>query len=239
MRLSLADAAAIDAKIVSRIAQGKVSGAGRRFQTIESQINSTTSIHPALNSASDKPSKTKTKRTKKQSKMYEFVPEEQLNIHSIALAKLAANPLLKTGVKRDGVVIQRANHEHWLQVEAFNWLFEHWHEYYDDFAAVPNGGARPDATAQDLADEGVKKGYPDVTGDLPKGIYHGIFIEFKWGTNKPSTKQISMLRRKASRGYFVCVIYSLDECIDVLTKYFTLKDGESMDWSLHTELWER
>ncbi len=236
MRLNPVEVAQIDAKIAQRIQSGQLSGGGREYKTISSQLHKPRNKQIPQQSESSKEPKKQSR--KKKSKMTDFVPKELLNVHAMALARLSADPTLRTGLVVDGEIVRKAAHEHWLQVEAFNWLFETWREYYDDFAAVPNGGSRTNATAQDLTDEGVKEGYPDVTGDIPKGKYHGVFIEFKWGRNRPSAAQVKMLRRKASRGYFVCVVYTLAEFTSVMTRYFNLKDGESMDWSLHSELWE-
>jgi hypothetical protein len=158
--------------------------------------------------------------------------------HSIALAILANNPELRTGGMYKGRKIN-ASHEHWEQVMVFDWLYRVMAEYYDDFAAVPMGGLRNKKTASDLFAEGAKSGYPDITGDVPKGKYHGLFIELKYGKNKPSDNQIEALNRKTERGYFAAVCYGHEEAIEVITEYLALTAGGSMVWDKNVGLWER
>ena len=45
--------------------------------------------------------------------------------------------------------------------------------------AVPNGGDRNMLVAKKLKAEGVKKGVPDLCLPLPRGGYHGLYIEMK------------------------------------------------------------
>ena len=48
---------------------------------------------------------------------------------------------------------------------------------------VPNGGKRDKATAIALKRQGVKAGVPDVVLPVPRGEYHGLYIELKAGSN--------------------------------------------------------
>lgn len=173
-----------------------------------------------------KPAKKKTKRK----------GEPVGNPHAVALAQLANNPTLRTG----GIVQGRripASHEHWEQVLVFDWLYRVQPDYYDDFSAVPMGGLRNTKTAISLMAEGAKSGYPDIVCDVPMGVYHGLFIEMKWGGNKPTDIQIKTLNRKTERGYFACVCYSHNEAIEVITEYLTLAAGGVMTWAKNTDLW--
>jgi hypothetical protein len=45
--------------------------------------------------------------------------------------------------------------------------------------AIPNGGARHKAIAGKLRAEGVRAGVPDICLPVPRGEYHGLFIELK------------------------------------------------------------
>ena len=45
--------------------------------------------------------------------------------------------------------------------------------------AVPNGGRRDKAEAAHLKMQGVKAGVPDLCLAVPKGKYHGLYIELK------------------------------------------------------------
>jgi hypothetical protein len=156
--------------------------------------------------------------------------------HAMALAKQAANPALRTGAIVNGKK-KAANHEHWEQVMVFDWLYRIMPAYYDDFAAIPNGGLRDNKTAGELYDEGVKSGYPDITGDVPCGIYHGLYIELKYGKGKPSDNQKAALSRKTARGYFCALCYGHEEAIAVIKEYLALAAGGVMVNNKWAELW--
>lgn len=157
--------------------------------------------------------------------------------HAMALASLAKNPQLRTGGMVGGKRIP-ASHEHWEQVIVFDWLYREQPDFYDDFSAVPMGGLRNTKTAIGLMAEGAKSGYPDITGDVARGEYHGLFIEMKWGSNKPTDIQKQALNRKVARGYFAAVCYSHEEAIAVITEYLALPAGGVMTWDKNTELWK-
>lgn len=55
--------------------------------------------------------------------------------------------------------------------------------------AVPNGGRRDKAEAAHLKRQGVRAGVPDLCLAVPKGKYHGLYIELKVGNNKTSEHQ--------------------------------------------------
>jgi hypothetical protein len=54
---------------------------------------------------------------------------------------------------------------------------------------------------------GMKKGYPDIFLPVPKGIFHGLFIELKKkGGPKPTKEQFEWLNVLAEQGFdsYVC-----------------------------------
>lgn len=84
---------------------------------------------------------------------------------------------------------------------------------------IPNGGLRNKATAARLKAAGVKPGVPDLFLPVMRGQSAGLFIEMKYGANKPSPEQqryIDLLRRE---GYAVEVCYSCEEAIKIITAY--------------------
>ena len=84
---------------------------------------------------------------------------------------------------------------------------------------IPNGGLRNKATAARLKAAGVKPGVPDLFLPVTRGQSAGLFIEMKYGANKPSPEQqryIDLLRRE---GYAVEVCYGCEEAIGVITAY--------------------
>lgn len=93
-------------------------------------------------------------------------------------------------------------------VEPLRWLF-----------AIPNGGLRARRTAAKLKAEGVKAGVPDLMLPYPAGGYHGLFIEMKFGSNKPTKKQKAWLAGLSKAGYQVAVCWGWDEARLVIESY--------------------
>ena len=85
--------------------------------------------------------------------------------------------------------------------------------------AVPNGGSRHPAEAANLKRQGVKAGVPDVCVPLPKGKYHGMYIEMKVGKNKATDKQLDWLRYLESVGYATAVCYGFKEAKAAIISY--------------------
>ena len=68
--------------------------------------------------------------------------------------------------------------------------------------AVPNGGDRHPAVASKLKAEGVKKGVPDLCLPIPRGGYHGLYIELKrQKKSQISPEQIAWLQALNGQGY--------------------------------------
>jgi hypothetical protein len=86
--------------------------------------------------------------------------------------------------------------------------------------AVPNGGHRNIITAKKLKDEGVRAGVPDLFLAVPRGIWHGLFVEMKRNKHcKPSENQERMLKLLQTRGYHTVVAHSFDEAVEAIRNY--------------------
>ncbi len=94
---------------------------------------------------------------------------------------------------------------------------------------VPNGGARNPATAGRLKAEGVKAGVPDVCLPVPRGIYHGLYIEMKVKPNRPTKDQLHWLELLSRQGHKTAVCYSWKEASALLEKYLALQSGEILE----------
>lgn len=94
--------------------------------------------------------------------------------------------------------------------------------------AIPNGGNRSIIEATHLKYQGVKKGVSDMCLALPKGKYHGLFIELKAGKNKPSAEQKEFISYANDQGYLAKVCYGHEEAINLIEKYLNLKLGQDM-----------
>lgn len=92
--------------------------------------------------------------------------------------------------------------------------------------AVPNGGHRHKATAAKMRDEGAEAGVPDIFLAWPSGPYHGLFIEMKFGRNKPTVEQQNWMERLELAGYKAVVCYSFEEAKQAILDYLELDKGE-------------
>lgn len=108
--------------------------------------------------------------------------------------------------------------EHKIQSAFFEYV-----SYYpiirDCIFAIPNGGHRHVAVGAKLKREGVKKGVADVFVSIPAHNFHGMYIEFKYGSNKQTVHQKCFEETVRAHGYEYKVCYSLDEAINLLKEY--------------------
>ena len=87
---------------------------------------------------------------------------------------------------------------------------------------VPNGGSRNRLEAVKLKQMGVKAGVADLCLPYPKGIYCGLYIEMKFGSNRQQDTQKEFLADMAAAGHFVVTCYSAEEAIGVIMEYLQL-----------------
>lgn len=71
--------------------------------------------------------------------------------------------------------------------------------------------------------EGMKKGIPDLFLPVARRGYHGLYIEMKRGSNKPTPEQVEFLKFAEEQGYLDKVCYSADEAIETLKWYLSEK----------------
>lgn len=89
--------------------------------------------------------------------------------------------------------------------------------------AIPNGGYRNKLEASNLKKQGVKSGVPDLHLAYPSGCYHGLYIEMKWGRNKPTPNQNDWIDRLTKARYQVEVCWSSEEAINVIKRYLGIR----------------
>jgi hypothetical protein len=73
--------------------------------------------------------------------------------------------------------------------------------------------------AAKLKGSGLTKGLPDMTLLIPKGKYHGMFIELKIGNNKPTIEQLEMFEALRIQGYYVTWVSTLEKARKEITDY--------------------
>ena len=84
---------------------------------------------------------------------------------------------------------------------------------------VPNGGKRDARTAAVMKLSGVKPGVPDMCLPVARGGYHGLWIELKAGSGKPTLEQTRWINELNAQGYLAKVCHGHTEAIELITNY--------------------
>ncbi len=118
-----------------------------------------------------------------------------------------------------------ASSEHDEQAALFKWATLHTGRYPELalLFAIPNGGKRDPATAVRLQAEGVKPGVPDVCLPVARQGWHGLFIELKYGRNKPEPRQLEWLERLTEQGYLAIVCWGWQEAVEAVKEYLGIE----------------
>lgn len=129
---------------------------------------------------------------------------------------------LAQGIKTPKELNDTKLSEHWLQVRLFYTIEIQYPSEYEFVFAIPNGGYRTPRAASLMKYEGQKKGTPDVFIPIPKGIYHGMFLEVKTEKGTVSKEQKGKMERYQQMGYYVVAAKGFDACMEQLVNYFAL-----------------
>ena len=84
---------------------------------------------------------------------------------------------------------------------------------------IPNGGKRNAAEAARFKAQGVKAGVSDLFLPAAHGGYFGLYIDMKYGKNKPTEQQEQFLNDMRIAGYKAGVAYSAEEAVNELKEY--------------------
>lgn len=88
---------------------------------------------------------------------------------------------------------------------------------------IPNEGKRSYATGNRMRSEGLKKGVPDLFLPIPKGRFHGLFIEMKRIKGSViSSEQKAWIRALNAVGYKAVVAYGWEEASKDIEEYLAL-----------------
>lgn len=90
--------------------------------------------------------------------------------------------------------------------------------------AIPNGGTRDKLEAVNLKRQGVASGVPDLCLAVPRGKYHGLYIEMKVHPNKTTDNQDKWLKNLSFFGYAVKVCYGAVTAKNAIEHYLKLGD---------------
>ena len=106
-----------------------------------------------------------------------------------------------------------------LQISCVNWFRYQYPQYKMLLFSIPNGGLRNIKTAVTLKREGVISGVPDLFLSLPRGEWHGFYLELKSGSNDLTANQDMFFILARKQGYKCEVIRTLDQFIREVTFY--------------------
>ena len=117
-------------------------------------------------------------------------------------------------------------HEAAEQIKLFRWVDLAINQYPElkMLYHIPNGGSRNPIEAVNLKRQGVRSGVPDLCLAVPRGKYHGLYIELKYGSNRPTENQKRWLSALGENGYAVSVCYGCEAAIAEIIKYLKLEN---------------
>lgn len=84
---------------------------------------------------------------------------------------------------------------------------------------IPNGGKRSKSEAARFKAMGVKAGVSDIFLPVPRGKYHGLYIELKALDGKVSKDQRKFLDRVIEQGYAGFVAYGGEDAAEIVEAY--------------------
>lgn len=85
---------------------------------------------------------------------------------------------------------------------------------------VPNEGKRSRVTGGQMKQQGMKKGVPDLCLPVPRGAWHGLYIEMKKRQDAtPTQDQADWLDKLHGQGYCVCWCRGWEEAAQAITDY--------------------
>lgn len=108
------------------------------------------------------------------------------------------------------------------QIAAMDWLRLQHPQVADHTMHIGNERKSSYYAGYILKRMGVLKGASDLFLAWPNAKYHGLFIEVKSLTGKPTSEQIAFINRMVSKGYYACVCYGAEEVIEVIKWYLKL-----------------
>lgn len=115
------------------------------------------------------------------------------------------------------------------QIHLFRWAvleYGKWPEL-ELMYHVPNEGKRSYQTGQRMRMEGLKSGVPDICLPVPRGKYHGLYMELKrLKGGAASENQKAWMEALEQQGYFVALCRGWEKAAETITNYLKLSKEE-------------
>ncbi len=118
-----------------------------------------------------------------------------------------------------GVKKKRGNPEHQLQAACIAWYDKNVKDIIT--FAIPNGGKRSKKVAQEMKEEGVRKGVFDLFMVYANHGYNGLFIEMKTPTGTLSKDQKSFMLYCQRHNYKCVVAKTIEQFQHEIRAYLT------------------
>ena len=115
------------------------------------------------------------------------------------------------------------------QAKVIIWAEKHMHKYPELrwLYHIPNGGSRDSGEAIKLKQMGVKRGVSDLCLPFPRGGYHGLYIEMKYGKNRLTEDQAQFLYDMRNTGNCAAVCHDAQAAEALIEIYVSMR-GEDL-----------
>jgi hypothetical protein len=110
-----------------------------------------------------------------------------------------------------------------IQKHCVAWFRMQHQQYAGLLFAIPNGGQRKKATAGIIKAEGVVRGVADLFLSVPRGQFHGMYVEMKTYKGRQSPEQVAFENAVIMQGYRYEVCHCVEDFIHEISTYLTLK----------------
>lgn len=116
------------------------------------------------------------------------------------------------------------NPETQLQIDVVNWFGLVFPAYHPVLFASAGGLKTSVVSGKIMQRMGYKAGTPDLFLAVPRGDFHGLFIEVKTHEGRPSPAQREVIANVQAHGYYAEICCGFDRIVDVFTQYLNLKN---------------
>lgn len=111
------------------------------------------------------------------------------------------------------------------QIKLFNWA-RSVREFVPELKLlhhIPNEGKRTNGALLKAA--GMVAGVPDLSLPVARRGFNGLYIEMKFGDNKPTKDQVEFMAMLKDQGYKTAVTYSAEEARSLIRHYLARADN--------------
>lgn len=85
--------------------------------------------------------------------------------------------------------------------------------------AIPNGGERNKIVAAKMKATGTKAGVHDIFLSVPRGGFHGLYIELKKIGGKPKREQLEFMDAARREGFAACIVEGWEAARQAILSY--------------------